>query len=275
MSLTLPAKYNTAESKKKFFAAHIFHERQMNSCPIGCDGCAVEAKTQGRGGINFKDLKSFYKEAHDLGVSLKITKVEGYDPVFVNYADEPEQSFAESVKAAIDFGHEIITPLCTTGSWKSERSIWQLTEIGKLANKYRKFTYPSGNGGEAFVLSVPREIRPYANGKYNYNQHINKIVFDIELLTANGNLDVLIYHNSKHEQDLAFAERIKTDVYERLNEEQRSRANLIISDFNSEITPESCMRYENSILVSDQGFIDIDPVIMDWSTTQAADLAAV
>ena len=34
----------------------------------------------------------------------------------------------------IDFEHQIITPICTTGSWKSERTRWQLEELGKLSN---------------------------------------------------------------------------------------------------------------------------------------------
>ncbi len=274
MSWDFPAKINSSEGKKEFLAKHIFHERQMNSCPIGCEGCAVEANTTAQGSMNFSDLKAFYEEAKDLGVALKITKVEGYDPVFVNYQDDTEANFADSLKLAIDLGHTIITPLCTTGSWKSDKSIKQLTEIGKLSNEYRRYTYPSGKLGEAFVLSVPREIRPYANGKYNYNEHINKIVYDIQLLTVGGNLDVLVYHNSKVEDDINFARKIKDEVTEKLTEEQRARTNIFTSDFNAEITPESCMRYENSILVSPEGFSPIDPVVLEWEADKTPSLAA-
>ncbi len=50
-SIIFPVNVQTAErsinveSKKQFYAEHIFHERHMNSCPIGCEGCAVSAST--------------------------------------------------------------------------------------------------------------------------------------------------------------------------------------------------------------------------------------
>lgn len=257
--------------RRKFYSEHVFHERQKNSCPIGCLGCAVSASTSNQGSIKFKELMDIYHDAFNLGVRLQITKVEGYDPVFVDYADTSEIPFAQSVSTAVNLGHNIITPVCTTGSWKSERSIWQLRELGELENKFRKYIYPSGNSGEGFVLSVPREIRPFANDRYSFDEHIKKVVFDISLLTVNGNLDVLIYYNSKLESDFDFALQIKQAVEAQLNSDQRSKANLEIADFNTETLPESCMRYENSVLVSDLGFTRLDPVTMDWEIIQPAE----
>lgn len=256
--------HDSKESKKNFYASHIFHERQMNSCPIGCEGCAVSATTSAQGSMSYTELLGFYEEARDLGVSLKLTKVEGYDPVFVNYEDNSEIPFAQSVAAAVDMGHTITTPICTTGSWKSPRTKWQLEELGKLSNHYRKYTYPSGNQGESFVLSVPREIRPYANGKYDFEEHIKKVVEDICLLTQNGNLEVLIYHNSTVDGDMEFATEIRDRVFALLNEDQRKKAKLIVSDFNSEIIPESCMRYANSILLTNNGCYPLDQVTVEW-----------
>lgn len=262
MGLEIPEKYNS--DLKKFYSDNIFHERQMNSCPIGCDGCAVSAQTSTKGSVKFQDLIDFYQDAYNKGVSLKITKVEGYDPAFVSYADNDKIPFAQSIVSAVNMGHQIITPICTTGSWKSEKTLWQLDELGKLSNKYRRFTYPSGNSGEAFVLSVPREIRPFSNGKYDFETHVNKIAKDIELLTQNGNVDVLIYYNSNTEGDMQIAEGIRDKVAAKLNETQKERANLLIENFNSDTLPESCMRYPNSYLLSDQGFAEIDPVTLNW-----------
>lgn len=260
---------HTMNSKKEFYANHIFHERHMNSCPIGCEGCAVSASTSNRGALAFNELINFYKEAADFGVSLQITKVEGYDPVFVNYKDDPSAMFADTVKAAVDLGHQIITPICTTGSWKSERSIQQLAALGKLTNKYRFYRYPSGNSGEAIVLSVPREIRPFANDKYDYEQHVDKILFDLQLLSVGGKVEALIYYNSDLEGDLEFAEKLQDRIDKELRAsisiDQRKNIELIITNFNSNTLPESCFRYENSVLVSDTGFKAIDPVSLEWS----------
>jgi len=256
-------------TKKQFYAEHIFHERHMNSCPIGCEGCAVSASTTNKGALSYHQLIQIYKEAQDLGISLRITKVEGYDPVFVSYPDAPEASFADTVKAAIDHGHQIITPICTTGNWKSERSRWQLEELGKLSPKYRSFTYPSGTSGDAIALSVPREIRPFANGKYNYELHIEKILTDLDLLSRGGRVEALIYYNSQVDGDLEFAERIKSELESKLSTslsaEQLSNIDLVISNFNSNTLPESCYRYPNSVLLSDRGFELIDPVTMNWA----------
>ncbi len=264
--------------KDSFYRGSIFHERQMNSCPIGCNGCAVSAVTSAKGVISYSDLFDFYKDAFDKNVSLKITKVEGYDPVFVQYKDSKKIPFASSVKAAVDFGHQIITPICTTGSWKSERTKWQLEELGKLSNRYRRYTYPSGNTGEHYVLSVPREIRPFANGKYDFNDHISKIVGDISLLTVNGDIEVLIYFNSKVKGDMEVAEDIKKAVAKELNETQAERAKLLATDFNIETLPESCYRYDNSVLVCDKGFVPINTTKMDWeldpNTTSFEEISA-
>ena len=254
------------EAKSSFYSSNIFHERQMNSCPIGCAGCAVSAVTNAKGSISYGELYDFYKDAHDKKVKLKITKVEGYDPVFVQYKDSKNISFASSLKAAIDFQHQVITPVCTTGSWKSERTRWQLEELGKLSNKYRRYTYPSGNTGEHYVLSVPREINPFKNGKYDFNEHIAKIVADIRLLTINGNLEVLIYFNSKVAGDEEVANDIKKAVFRELSDVQKDRAKLITTDFNTETLPESCYRYENSILVCDKGFVEIDKEKLEWES---------
>jgi hypothetical protein len=253
-------------NKKDFYSSSIFHERQMNSCPIGCEGCAVSAVTNMKGAIAYGDLFDFYKDASEQNVKLKITKVEGYDPVFVQYTDSKNIPFASSLKAAIDFGHQVITPLCTTGSWKTERTKWQLEELGKLGNKYRKYTYPSGNTGEHYVLSVPREINPFKNGKYDFKEHITKIVGDIKLLTVNGDLQVLIYFNSKVDGDQEVAEDIKKAVHKELNDTQKERAELIVTDFNTDTLPESCYRYENSVLVCDKGFVEIDKEKLEWSS---------
>lgn len=259
--ITLPDKSDRAE----FYSGNIFHERHMNSCPIGCQGCAVSAVTNAAGSINYKDLLEFYQDAHEHGVSLKITKVEGYDPVFVKYADYADLSFAQSVKDAVNFGHQIITPVCTTGHWKSERSRWQIEELGKLDNHYRAYTYPSGNTGVGFALSVPREIRPFANNKYEFAEHLTKISTDIELLTVAGDIEVLIYFNSKIEGDLAHAEKIKEQLDSRLSKRAIENAQLLITDFNAETLPESCYRYKNSILLSDKGFLPIDQESLEWS----------
>lgn len=253
------------ESKVSFYSNNIFHERQMNSCPIGCTGCAVSAVTNAKGVISYGELYDFYKDADQKGVKLKITKVEGYDPVFVQYRDSKNIPFASSLKAAIDFNHQVITPICTTGSWKSDRTRWQLEELGKLSNKYRRYTYPSGNTGEHYVLSVPREINPFKNGKYDFNEHINKIVGDIKLLTINGDLQVLIYFNSKVEGDNEVAEDIRKAVSKELSDTQRERAELITTDFNTDTLPESCFRYKNSVLVCDKGFIEIDKEKLEWT----------
>jgi hypothetical protein len=250
-------------NKKSFYEDHIFHERHMNSCPIGCKGCAVSAKTVGKGAIDYHDLYKTYQEASELGVSMQITKVEGYDPAFVKYADDENISFAQSVKDAIDLGHTIITPICTTGSWKSEQTQWQIDELGKLEPKYREYTYPSGKKGDAFVLSVPREINPFAKN-YDFNDHLVKVVRDIEALTKNGKLEVLIYYNSKLPEDIKTARAIKDELTNALSESAKKNADLLITDFNSETLPESCYRYDNSVLLSDKGFAHIDPVTMDW-----------
>ena len=252
------------KSKASFFSDNIFHERQMNSCPIGCTGCAVSAVTNVRGTISYGDLYDFYNDAHAHGAKLRITKVEGYDPVFVQYNDSKNIPFASSLKAAVDFNHQIITPICTTGSWKSERTRWQLEELGKLSNKYRKYTYPSGNTGTHYVLSVPRDINPFKNGKYDFNEHISKIVGDIKLLTINGDIQALIYFNSKVKGDDEVAKDIEKAVFKELNDIQRERTELITTDFNTDTLPESCYRYENSILVCDKGFIEINKEKLEW-----------
>lgn len=250
--------------KHEFYSKSIFHERQMNSCPIGCQGCAVSASTTNRGTINYDDLLGFYKDANKHKARLHLTKVEGYDPVFVNYPDAPEIAFAKSVRDALDLGHRIITPVCTTGSWKSDRTKWQLEQLGKLSNQYRRYTYPSGNRGEAFTLSVPREVRPYANGRYNFEEHVSKIIEDIELLTINGDVDVLIYYNSEHDSDYDTAVMLKANTAIGLEGRARERANFIITNFNSNTLPESCYRYPNSVLVSNQGFQVINPKTKEW-----------
>ena len=161
MGITIPKTLEPLQgsnNKKEFFLKHIFHERHMNSCPIGCKGCAVSASTTNKGALSYENLLNFYKESANLGVNLSITKVEGYDPAFVQYSDNSEVSFAQSVKDAIDHGHKIITPLCTTGSWKNTRSQWQMEELGKLNDEYRFYQYPSGNSGNAIVLSVPEKL---------------------------------------------------------------------------------------------------------------------
>ena len=81
----------------------------------------------------------------------------------------------------------------------------------------------------------------------------------------NGRVDTLIYYNSKIDGDKDIAEEIKARVYPQLNEDQRSKIQLLITDFNTETLPESCFRYENSVLFSDKGFTHIDPVVMDWN----------
>ena len=270
MALELPIENKKSdEDKRAFYSEHIFHERQMNSCPIGCVGCAVSASSSNQGALKFQDLVHLYKEARDLGVSLKITKVEGYDPVFVNYPDSSHVPFAESIVAAVDLGHRIITPVCTTGSWKSEKSKWQLEELGKLSNKYRKYTYPSMNRGEAFVLSVPREIRPFSNDRYNFEEHVEKLVLDVTLLTKGGNLEVLIYYNSKLDGDFDFAVKIKEALETKLSGLARERAKLMVTDFNADVMPESCMRYENSLLLTNEGFKGIDPITLEWKESDS------
>jgi hypothetical protein len=261
MALKLP---ENPDSRKAFLASHIFHERQMNSCPIGCAGCAVSASTNAKGSMKFSDLLYLYDEALKLGVSLSITKVEGYDPVFVNYADNSDTAFAESVVAAVDRGHKIITPVCTTGSWRSERTKWQLAELGELSDKYRQYHYPSGKSAAAFVLSVPREIKPFTANKYNMAEHLEKVLLDVNLLSKNGNLDVLIYYNSNIERDLDFAEHLKASVEKYLSASAKSKTNLLVTNFNEETLPESCYRYPNSILVSSEGLAELDTVTMDW-----------
>lgn len=251
-------------NKKDFYSQHIFHERQMNSCPIGCEGCAVSAVNNAKGAVKYSDLLSFYEDAKKHNVSLQITKVEGYDPAFVHYSDAPDLSFAANLKAAIDLGHQIITPVCTTGNWRSDRTKWQIEELGKLENKYRFYQYPSGNSGYGYALSVPREIRPFKNGKYEFDQHIEKILEDISLLTANGDIDVLIYYNSKTADDYDQAIKIKSNLAANLASRARERANLVVTDFNCETLPESCYRYKNSLLVSDKGFTMINPETMEW-----------
>lgn len=255
-------KINT--DKKGFYSSHVFHERQMNSCPIGCEGCAVSASTSKKGAISYSDLFEFYQDAAKLGVSLKITKVEGYDPVFVNYADNPDIPFAKTVVDAIDFGHSIITPVCTTGSWKAPRTQWQLAELGKLSSKYRYYQYPSGSDGAAYSLSVPREIKPFAGERYNYDSHVQKLLLDIQLLTNNGDLDVLVYFNSNIDGDLKVAQSIQQDLNTNLTKETLAKSNILITEFNSSTLPESCYRYENSILITDSGLIPIDKSKMDW-----------
>lgn len=253
-------------NKKQFYNSYVFHERQMNSCPIGCAGCAVSAVTNAKGSIKYEDLYKFYEEAHSFGVSLKLTKVEGYDPVFVSYADDPQIPFARSVQDAINFGHTIITPVCTTGSWKAERTKWQLEELGKLDNSYRYYQYPSGNSGVGFTLSVPREINPYSNDRYNFDEHITKLLMDIKLLTANGNLDVLIYYNSLVEGDFDLAVKIKSTLVINSSQDTLARTNFQLVNFNAETLPESCFRYPNSVLISDKGFTGIDAGTMEWET---------
>ena len=250
--------------KKNFYSEHIFHERQMNSCPIGCEGCAVSAVNNAKGAIKHADLIELYEDAKKHNVALKITKVEGYDPAFVNYSDNSDASFASTLKSAIDLGHQIITPVCTTGSWRSDRTKWQMEELGKLENKYRYYQYPSGNSGYGYALSVPREIRPFKNGKYDFDEHIEKIIEDISLLTANGDIDVLIYYNSQMSDDYDNAIKIKANVAAQLSPRARERANLVVTDFNCETLPESCYRYKNSLLVSDKGFTEIDSKTMEW-----------
>lgn len=252
------------KTKKDFYSSRVFHERQMNSCPIGCAGCAVSAVTNAKGSINYKDLLAFYKEANDLGISLKITKVEGYDPVFVCYADDMEIPFAQTIKDAIDFGHQIITPVCTTGSWKSDRTKWQLAELGKLDNKYRAYHYPSGSSGQGFVLSIPREINPFSGGRYDFDEHLEKITTDINLLAQNGDLEVLIYFNDKLDGDYDLAVKIKSNIMVRLEEDTLSKVKLSVMNFNSETLPESCFRYTNSVLISDKGFTEINPKTLEW-----------
>jgi hypothetical protein len=252
------------ENKKDFYAGHIFHERQMNSCPIGCAGCAVSASTSAAGAMTYSSLSEFYKDAKTNCVELQITKVEGYDPVFVNYKDDANIPFAQTVKDAIDLGHNIITPVCTTGSWKADRTKWQLEELGKLGNEYRFYRYPSGNHGVGYALSVPREIRPFANDKYNFDEHLAKLSEDIELLTINGKIDVLIYFNSKVTDDQKIAFDIKSSLESKMPLKTSSKVNLIVTNFNDQTLPESCFRYPNSVLVSDKGFTLIDPVTMEW-----------
>lgn len=255
--------------KHEFYSKSIFHERQMNSCPIGCDGCAVSASTTSKGAISYEALADFYRDARQHKARLNITKVEGYDPVFVNYSDDSSIPFAKSVRDALDLGHRIITPVCTTGSWKSDRTKWQLEELGKLSNQYRSFIYPSGNRGQSFVLSVPREVKPFADGRYNFEGHVDKIVEDIQLLTINGDIDVLIYYNSEFESDYDTAVMIKSNVAIKLEGKARERANFLITNFNSNTLPESCFRYPNSILVSDKGFQAIDTTKMEWDFESA------
>lgn len=262
---TKPEFSTSSENKKNFYLKHIFHERHMNSCPIGCEGCAVSANTTKKGGIDFKSLKEVYKEAKELGVSLSLTKVEGYDPAFVIYNDFPDISFADSVISAIDHGHKIITPICTTGSWKSERTKWQIQELGKLSNHYRKYVYPSGKKGDAIVLSVPREINPFAGGKkYDLEKHIDKVLADTITLSKNGNLEVLVYFNSRVGGDIDIANTIIARLDEQLTTNDKAKVRLAVTDFNMNTLPESCFRYENSVLISDQGFTHIDPVTMNW-----------
>ncbi|MCE2929693.1 MAG: hypothetical protein LW817_08715 [Candidatus Caenarcaniphilales bacterium] len=250
---------------KQFYANHVFHERHMNSCPIGCVGCAVSAVTTAKGSLAYQDLRDFYQDAKVQNVSLQITKVEGYDPVFVSYSDDKDIPFARTVVDAIDLGHQIITPVCTTGSWKADRTKWQLEELGKLSNKYRYYQYPSGNSGVGFVLSVPREIKQFNDGKYNAAEHVDKVSSDIELLTINGDIEVLIYYNSKLLGDHEFAQSLANQIESKLSPNARSRARLMVTNFNSETIPESCFRYTNSILVSDKGFTPIDPKCLDWT----------
>ena len=262
MSLLVDQIYDL--DKHEFYSKSIFHERQMNACPIGCEGCAVSASTSNKGAIAYSDLLEFYQDARKYDARLSITKVEGYDPVFVNYQDDEKIPFARSVKDAMDLGHRIITPVCTTGAWKSDRSKWQLEELGKLSNKYRRYVYPSGKTGESFVLSVPREVNPFANGRYDFDAHVDKIVEDIELLTINGDLEVLIYFNNERESDYDTAIKLKANIAVRLEGGARERSNFVVTNFNSTTLPESCFRYPNSVLVSDTGFQSIDPNAMDW-----------
>lgn len=255
----------------EFYSNHVFHERQMNSCPIGCVGCAVSAKNSVSGSMAYADILSFYQQAKSHKVSLKISKVEGYDPVFVTYKDSPDTAFAQSIVDALDLGHQIISPICTTGSWKSERSKWQLKELGLLTNKYRQYKYPSGNSGLGFVLSVPREIRPFANANYDFDWHLNKILEDIQLLTMGGDIEVLIYFNNLIDGDYEFASMLRSQTEIKLEAKAKSRARLLLTNFNSQTIPESCYRYSNSILFSDQGFTPIDLETMDWSLASTQD----
>ena len=161
-------------------------------------------------------------------------------------------------------GHEIITPICTTGNWKSERSLWQIQELGKLETKYRRYHYPSGTSGSAIVLSIPREIRPFAN-RYDYDLHISKILKDLDLLSFAGKVEALIYYNQEIPGDIDFAYRIQTELQAALPKTQIPNIDLIIANFNNDTIPESCYRYPNSVLVSDKGFEHIDPITMAWS----------
>lgn len=250
--------------RKKFYSSHVFHERHMNSCPIGCEGCAVSASTSKKGSIAYADLLEFYQDAASFGVALNITKVEGYDPVFVNYSDDSNIPFAKSVVDAIDLGHQIITPICTTGSWKAPRTQWQLAELGKLGPKYRYYRYPSGRDGQAYSLSVPREIKPFAGERYNYDDHIAKLLIDIQLLTANGELDALVYFNSNIDGDIKIAQGIQRDLSANLPQEVLVKTQILITEFNSSTLPESCYRYPNSVLITDTELIPIDLEKMDW-----------
>ena len=102
------------------------------------------------------------------------------------------------------------------------------------------------------------------NGKYNFDEHLAKLSEDIELLTINGKIDVLIYFNSKVSDDKKIASDIKTSLESKMPLKTAPKVNLIVTDFNDQTLPESCFRYPNSILVSDKGFTLIDPVTMEW-----------
>ena len=140
-----------------------------------------------------------------------------------------------------------------------------MEELGKLESKYRSYTYPSGKSGEAIVLSVPREINPFAGGKkYDIEMHVDKILGDTISLSNQGQVDVLVYFNSKVSGDADIASAIISRLDEQLSTSDKAKVKLIATDFNTETLPESCYRYENSILISDKGFTPIDPVTMSW-----------
>ena len=75
---------------------------------------------------------------------------------------------------------------------------------------------------------------------------------------------VLGYFNSKVSGDADIASAIVSRLDEQLSVNDKTKVALIATDFNTDTLPESCYRYENSILISDKGFTPIDPVTMSW-----------
>ena len=163
--------------------------------------------------------------------------------------------------------HSIITPVCTTGSWNGQRTIEQIAALGKLPDHYRNYTYPSNFALVQLCFIYTERLDSFKRKAISL-KNISSFR-DLSLLSVGGKVQALIYFNSKIIGDAIAAEQIKTELSKLLTEEQKAKVELIITEFSDETTPESCYRYENSILVADDGFHYIDPVVMDWDMQPA------